>query len=209
MLSQLPIEILDKIFNCLEEADKLNLARVSQHFEYVFAYNARKKYEKLVCSRYSDDDLRVILSCCGHTVVHLEIVYSAEQHICDLVLEYCIKLEYVYLDMENVHAFCSMIELIGLGRIDSARNPENVISSLNINSKLLHICPKHKPLKLILYIRSKRSEQKGVTAGLAPGAEICLNSFVEQITGKGLISKSVGLLIKCLASNWNLKWSWK
>ncbi|XP_034656752.1 uncharacterized protein LOC117894024 [Drosophila subobscura] len=117
MLAKLPIEILDKIFNYLERKDQLKMAQVSKQFESVFVYNSRDKYKEIVCCRYSDDELQLILRLCGHTVTHVSVLLNVNEAICELISQYCIKLESTILNLEHFDACKSILRMSNLKKI--------------------------------------------------------------------------------------------
>ncbi|BFF97560.1 uncharacterized protein DMAD_05947 [Drosophila madeirensis] len=103
MLTKLPIEIIDQILGYLPEEDQLQVAQVNQQLGHAFAYHAREKYKTIfffkmsegkIQSRYTDDELRVILSLCGSTVEkivtgHTNLSPQIKEHL----NKYCINLK--------------------------------------------------------------------------------------------------------------------
>ncbi|BFF97564.1 uncharacterized protein DMAD_05950 [Drosophila madeirensis] len=95
MLSELPFEMIDKVFGYLEEKDKLNLAQVNQQFESAFAHHAREAYKKLQCAKYTDYQLKTILTTCGPTVSCLiSNNYNLNYATCKLIAKHCVNLQY-------------------------------------------------------------------------------------------------------------------
>ncbi|XP_034121377.1 uncharacterized protein LOC117579564 [Drosophila guanche] len=131
MLAKLPIEIMDKIFDYLNLKDQLKMAKVSKHFKSVFVYNSRDKYKKIVCCKYSDDELQLIMRLCGHKVTHVMVLHNINEATCKLISQYCINIESAILNLKNVGACKSILGMNSLKTIALENMDECDLDVLN------------------------------------------------------------------------------
>ncbi|XP_017139238.1 uncharacterized protein LOC108153645 [Drosophila miranda] len=145
MLLNLPLEIVDKFFGYLDETDQLNLADAHQILGSAFFYHAGGRYAQLDCSKYIDDDLKVILATCGSSVVNINIDLIVGKSVIDLVPKYCPKLACAQLCVTtgNINAIKSILsmkdlEFILIWSMDYVES--DILLHTNTGCKKLEIC---------------------------------------------------------------------
>ncbi|XP_026848988.1 uncharacterized protein LOC113566647 [Drosophila persimilis] len=101
MLLNLPLEIVDKLFGYLDEKDQLNFADSHQKLGSALLFHACGRYAELDCSKFTDDELKVILATCGYSVVKINIDLLVGTSVIELVPKYCSQLARAQLCVSN------------------------------------------------------------------------------------------------------------
>ncbi|XP_017135755.1 uncharacterized protein LOC108151586 [Drosophila miranda] len=145
MLLNLPLEIVDIVFGYLDETDQLNLADAHQMLGSALLFHACGRYAELACSKFIDDDLKVILATCGSSVVKINIDLLVGESVINLVPKYCSKLACAQLCVSNgninaIKSILSMkdLEFIRIWSLDYVES--DILLDINTGCKRLEIC---------------------------------------------------------------------
>ncbi|SPP77017.1 uncharacterized protein LOC117579537 [Drosophila guanche] len=148
MLSELPLELLDKVFGYLKEKDKLNLAQVNQQLESAFAHHAREAYKMLQCAKYTVHQLKTILTICGPTVSCLiSNSYSLNYATCKLIAKHCVNLKNLTQVVRNLNfgackyvlAIKGLKNITLLFNISTDYEESDLLQYINADCKLLSV----------------------------------------------------------------------
>ncbi|XP_022208257.2 uncharacterized protein LOC111064792 isoform X3 [Drosophila obscura] len=106
----LPLDVLDKVFDLLDHADKLRFAKSDRVIGEAFAYHTRYKYKRMylsnVCGSWSDT-----VTICGANIVDLDNSYTLADNQLKIIESHCPNLQVVHLGVkdENCAALKSLI----------------------------------------------------------------------------------------------------
>ncbi|XP_034665007.1 uncharacterized protein LOC117899240 [Drosophila subobscura] len=101
MLSNLPLEIILKVFGYLSAEDKLQLAQVNQTLGSAFVYHSEAKYKRLSCYLYTGYELSVILPLCGSNIYKIDISEELTEKTAELITKYCTNVESATLEIRH------------------------------------------------------------------------------------------------------------
>ncbi|XP_034121438.1 uncharacterized protein LOC117579612 [Drosophila guanche] len=144
MLSNLPIEILDKIYGCLSLKDKLQLAQVNEILGQAFSYHSKLFCTHLDCYVFTNDILRVFLPLCGASVVHMKTTENTfEKPIVELILKHCTNLKSTSSEIPTDHLkeFKAFIGIKSLRKIEyfNKFRCNHIIECINTDCKELKV----------------------------------------------------------------------
>ncbi|XP_022228858.2 uncharacterized protein LOC111078470 [Drosophila obscura] len=93
MFCDLPVEIMDMVFGYLKDGDKARLAQVNQQLSQQFVYHSRNAFKQLICSDFSADELKVVVTLCGSNVTCIDIDANVSDSMIELIAMQCINLD--------------------------------------------------------------------------------------------------------------------
>ncbi|XP_015043369.2 uncharacterized protein [Drosophila pseudoobscura] len=145
MLLNLPLEIVDKLFGYLDEKDQLNFADADQKLGSAFLFHACGRYAELDCSKFTDDELKVILATCGNSVVKINIDLLVGRSVIELVPKYCSQLACAQLCVSNgnitaIKSILSMKDLEFIQIWSPHYVESDILLDINTGCKRLEIC---------------------------------------------------------------------
>ncbi|XP_034656736.1 uncharacterized protein LOC117894014 [Drosophila subobscura] len=144
MLSNLPIEILNKIYGLLNLKDKLQLAQVSEELGHAFFYHSKVVYSHLECVVFTNDVLTVFLPLGGAGVVHMVTTEKTfEKPIVELIVKHCTNLKSAILEIptDNLKEFKAFIGIKSLRKIEYLNEfrCNHIIEFINTDCKELKV----------------------------------------------------------------------
>ncbi|XP_026848964.1 uncharacterized protein LOC113566641 [Drosophila persimilis] len=145
MLLNLPLEIVDKLFGYLDEKDQLNFADTHQKLGSALLFHACGRYAELDCSKFTDDELKVILATCGNSVVQINIDLLVGTSVIELVPKYCSQLARAQLGVSNgnitaIKSILSMKDLEFIHIWSPGHVESDILLDINTGCKRLEIC---------------------------------------------------------------------
>ncbi|XP_022208255.2 uncharacterized protein LOC111064792 isoform X1 [Drosophila obscura] len=152
----LPLDVLDKVFDLLDHADKLRFAKSDRVIGEAFAYHTRYKYKRMylsnVCGSWSDT-----VTICGANIVDLDNSYTLADNQLKIIESHCPNLQVVHLGVkdENCAALKSLI--VNLEQLTTVRLWIGGEATPNIYHMLQEL-PRLKTLRLYRFRKEDASQ---------------------------------------------------
>lgn len=101
-LINLPIEVLDIIFQELKLSDKLSLAQSHKNLHGAFNLNIKNKYERIDPRILPFNYWSTILPLCGKNILKVDELFEPHDHVpIRLIDRHCLNLQSIQLNVNN------------------------------------------------------------------------------------------------------------